>query len=163
MDKLLGLIDDHKHEMKEQLYIDIMNCIMMAKVSVLRVTLHITNIHLEADYHSNEIDICDTIKVVTRIIRYKNHRNTYGLDKFMAKPFKPFRIEHVSDTDIEGLNGIFDTENHSIVLEGSDLDDPSELVKIETHYDSYNIVYVTAVEEITADSEESNQQDNDDD
>ncbi len=155
MDALISLIDDHKFEMKEQLYINIMNCIMKAKVTMLRVTLHITNIHLDFDYHSNEIDICDEVKTETRIIRYKNHRNTHGLDKFMAKPFKPFRIyEHISEIDIEGLDGIFDTENHSIVVEGCDIDEcDHDFKKVETNYLSHNIIYVTNVEEIIDEKE----------
>ena len=150
MDELIAKLFDHKDEIKDNLYLELMNCVMKAKVSILRITLHITNISLEFDFSDTDIKIIDDPRTEQRIIRYKNHSNTHGLDKFMASPFKPFRLEeHISRDDIEGLDGLFDTEEHQFTVEGSDLDD-IEYKKISTTFSSLNIIYVIAVEEITS-------------
>ena len=147
MENLMSIVFDNKENMKEQLYIDIMNCIMKAKVSVLRVHFQIINVHLEFDYDDNEIELHDTVRYESRIIRYKNHADIDELNKFMLRPFKPFRLTQPYRYEVEGLDGLFETEKHEIVVEGNDTTDTEDWSQVKTNWKSRNIVIVLSVEE----------------
>ena len=150
MEHLMSTLFEHKEEMKEQLYIELMNGIMKAHVKTLKIKVRMINVVLSFNYDTESIDTHSYDTKEYRIIRCQN--SSVYFEKFNAKPFKAFKLsDNIVSTDgdnIVGLDGLFETQEHDIVICGEDIDDPNEEVKVKTSWESYKIVYVTKVEEL---------------